>query len=364
MSTPAPLRVALTGTGYAGATLHAPLIDATPGLQLCAVLSRQDAAEVARRLGPLRAPLTVHADLDSLLREQRPDLVVVVSPNDQHVRQASAALQAGAHVVIDKPLALSAAEAAPLTALARVQDRRVSVFHNRRWDGDFLTARALLRQRRLGRVRWGQLTFDRFRPQVRARWREGDGPGAGLWFDLGPHLLDQAVQLFGWPQRLRCERMRLRHGARADDAFECTLAWADGRHMQLSASMLAAQPRPRFALHGDHGSWIKHGLDPQEDWLKAGGRPDRLTAGQRWGADPQAGTLCLADAAGQPAAPRAWPTQDGRWPDYWLALTAALRGHGPLPVPLDEALGVQRLLDLGTASAAQDARWLPCTAPA
>lgn len=363
MSSSPPLRVALTGTGYAGATLHAPLIDATPDLQLCAVLSRQEAAEVARRLGPLRTAPAVHADLDALLREARPDLVVIVSPNDQHVRQATRALQAGAHVVIDKPLALSTAEALPLTALARASGRLVSVFHNRRWDGDFLTATTLLRQRRLGRVRWAQLAFDRFRPQVRARWREADGPGAGLWFDLGPHLLDQAVQLFGWPQALRCERLRLRQGARTDDAFECTLSWADGCRVQVSASMLAAQPRPRFALHGERGSWIKHGLDPQEDALKAGARPDRPAAGQRWGADPQAGTLCVSDAAGTPGMPRPWPTQDGHWPDYWRTLAAALRGQAALPVPLDEALRVQRLLDLGVASAAQDGRWLPCRAP-
>lgn len=348
---PAPLQVGLVGFGYAGATIHAPLITTTPGLRLAAVASARPAA-VHAALGD---GVQVLADAHALATHDGLDIVVIASPNDTHVPLARAALQAGRHVVIDKPFALSADEATPLLPLAAAQGRVLSVFHNRRWDGDLLTARALLAAGTLGRLTSAQLHFDRYRPVVRARWREGDGPGAGLYLDLAPHLLDQALQLFGPPVALAADIACLRPGGRADDHFMLRLRYADGLRVTLSASMLAALPGPRLALHGSRGSWVKQGLDRQEDALKAGHRPDPAHP-EAWGADPQAGTLCVlapGDAPGTEPVARPWPNLPGRWPDYYAGLRDAVLGRGPNPVPADEALAVLRLMDLGRASAQQ-----------
>jgi len=345
---PRPVQVGLIGFGYAGQTIHAPLIATTPGLQLAAVSSR-DAARVAAALGP---QVRVHASAEALLADAALELVVIASPNPTHAPLAAAALAAGRHVVIDKPFALDAAEAAPLLALARQHRRVLSVFHNRRWDADFLTARDLLAAGDagpLGRLTEARLHFDRFRPQVRDRWREGDGPGAGLWMDLAPHLLDQALQLFGLPVALQADIACHRPGGRSDDAFECRLRYAGGLRVTLAASMLAALPGPRFALHGLRGSWVKHGLDRQEDALKAGQRPDPARPAA-WGDDPQAGTLCVLGADGAEPEARPWPNRRGDWPACYAAVAAAVRGEGPNPVPAGQALQVLALMDLGRDS--------------
>jgi len=358
----APLGVGLIGYGYAGATIHAPLITTTPGLQLRAVASSQ-ADRVQRELGPT---VQVLGDAQALIDAPGVHIVVIASPNATHAPLATLALRAGRHVVIDKPMALDVQEAMPLLALAAQRGLQLSVFHNRRWDGDFLTARALLAeasQGPLGRLTSAQLHFDRFRPQVRERWREGDGPGAGLYADLAPHLLDQALQLFGAPLTLQADIASLRDGALSDDHFTLWLRQRDGARITLSASMLAALPGPRFALHGTLGSWVKQGLDPQEDALKAGLRPDPARP-QDWGADPQAGVLCaLAPAPDQPqggpaggassAEPvaRPWPNLRGQWPAFYAGMRDAVLGHAPNPAPATQALAVLQLMDLGRRSA-------------
>lgn len=339
-----PLRTGLLGFGYASQTFHAPLIRATPGLQLVAVSSR-DEAKVRQALGP---EVRVWPSAERLIADEQLDLVVVPTPNDTHHALARAALRAGRHVVVDKPFTLDAAQAAELVALAARERRLLSVFHNRRWDGDFLAVRKLLAAGTLGRVRHAVMHFDRFRPQVRDRWREADVPGGGLWMDLGPHLLDQALQLFGMPQALQADIAGLREGARSDDYFHATLRHADGLRVTLHASMLAAAPGPRFALHGTHGSYVKWGLDRQEDDLKAGRRP---RAGQPWGEDPQAGQLLLERDGALHAS--ALPNERGDYPAYYAALRDAILGRGANPVPPEQALQVMRLLDLGRHSAQQ-----------
>ncbi|MEY4750227.1 MAG: hypothetical protein RIQ60_2441 [Pseudomonadota bacterium] len=347
------VRVGLIGFGYAGQTIHAPLISATPGLQLTAVASR-DAAKVHTSLGRHLAvcdPLQVTQRSDV-------DLVVIASPNDAHLSGAMGALSAGRHVVIDKPFTLDVAQAQQLAGQAQAARRLLSVFHNRRWDSDFLSLRQVLDQGRLGRVVEFASHFDRYRPTVRLRWREGTGPGAGLWMDLGPHLLDQTVQLFGRPCSLRLDLARMRDGALADDWFEATLCWTRGPHAglraRLHASTLAAQPGPRFAVHGTHGSYVVDGLDEQEDQLKAGHRPDTLPAG-RWGQDSRLARLALtAGDASKPDSLRheTLPLLPGDYPAFYVGIRDALLGHGNNPVPVEEALQVQHLLDAGRASAA------------
>ena len=343
------LRVGLIGYGFASQVFHAPLIGSTPGLELVAVSSR-DAATVRAALGPTVA---IEATPEALIARRDIDLVVIPTPNDSHHPLARAALLAGHHVLVDKPFTLDAAQAADLIALAQTQGRLLSVFHNRRWDGDFLTVQALLRAGTLGRLRHAAFHFDRFRPVVRDRWREGSGPGAGLWLDLGAHLIDQALQLFGPPVAIQADIATLRDGGRGDDWFQARLRYADGLRLSLSASMVCALPGSRFALHGTLGSYGKSGLDAQEDALKAGLRPDPA-APEAWGLDPQAGELVTALAPGaQETHSQPWPTQRGDYPAFYAALREALRGRGPNPVPATEALAVMQLLDRGRRSAAE-----------
>ena len=188
---------------------------------------------------------------------------------------------------------------------------------------------------------------------MRERWREGSGPGAGLWLDLGAHLIDQALQLFGRPLAIQADIATLRDGGRGDDWFQARLRYADGLRVSLNASMICALPGPRFALHGTLGSYVKSGLDTQEDALKAGLRPDPA-APEAWGLDPQAGRLVTAVAPGaQGTQSQPWPTQRGDYPAFDAALREALLGRGPNPVPAAQALKVMQLLDLGRRSAAE-----------
>lgn len=340
-----PLKVGLVGFGYAGQTFHAPLLQATPGLTLCAVASRQGEA-VRQALGQ---DVQVVADSASLLADPALDLIVIASPNDSHFPLAQAALQAGKAVVVDKPLALDRTEAAALVALARSTGRLLSVFHNRRWDGDFLTVARCLRSGALGRLTQARLCFDRYRPVVRTRWRESAVPGAGLWSDLGPHLIDQALQLFGPPQNLRAELNVQRSGAVVDDQFTAQLCYPQGLRVTLQASQLAALPGPRFELHGEQGSLRSWGLDAQEDDLKAGQRPDPAMP-EAWGRHHGQTELMLADEAGQPRR-LDLPLQAGRYTAYYAQLRDALCGLADNPVRPEEALDVMRWLDLGRLSA-------------
>jgi predicted dehydrogenase len=336
------IRVGLIGYGYASRTFHAPLIEAAPGLELAAVAS-SDAAKVhADRPG-----VRVHADPGELIARADLDLVVIPTPNDTHHPLARAALQAGRHVVVDKPFTVTLAQGEELVRLARERGRVLSVFHNRRWDGDFLTLGHLLREGRLGRVVEATFSFDRFRPEVRARWREGRDAGSGLWYDLGPHLLDQALRLFGWPEAIVLDRAVLRDGAAADDWF-CARLRYERLRVTLHAGTLVAAPAPRFAVHGTHGSFVKEGLDAQEDALKAGVRPAATAAGD-WGRDPGHARLLLRGEAG--ALEEAPVTlARGDYPRYYAELAAALRGEGPVPVPAEEALDVIALVEAGIAS--------------
>lgn len=337
MTTPArPIPVALIGYGYAGKTFHAPLVSATPGLRLACIASSQGQAVAAdwpeARIEP--DPLTaIHApDIE---------LVVIASPNDTHAPLSAAALAAGKHVVVDKPFTLELAEARALIRLAEQHGRLLSVFHNRRWDADFLALRALLADGRLGRLTQLESRFERFRPEVRARWREQAVAGGGVWYDLGPHLVDQALQLFGLPDSVAAHFAIQRDGAETDDWAQVDLDY--GRlQVTLRASMLVAGGMPRFAAHGTAGSWVKYRLDSQEDQLKAGLRP----GAPDWGLDPQAPTLYTADGtATAPALPR------GDYPAYYAAIGAALRDDAPNPVPAHEALAAMAVIDAARRSA-------------
>ena len=258
------IRVGLIGYGYASKTFHAPLIAGTPGLEL-AVISSSDETKVKADW----PTVTVVSEPKHLFNDPNIDLIVIPTPNDTHFPLAKAALEAGKHVVVDKPFTVTLSQARELDALAKSLGRVLSVFHNRRWDSDFLTLKGLLAEGVLGEVAYFESHFDRFRPQVRDRWREQGGPGSGIWYDLAPHLLDQAITLFGLPVSMTVDLAQLRPGAQSTDYFHAILSYPQ-RRVILHGTMLAAAESARYILHGSRGSYVKYGLDPQEERLKNG----------------------------------------------------------------------------------------------
>jgi predicted dehydrogenase len=333
------LNVGIVGFGYATATFHAPLIAATPGLQLVAIAS--SSPERVRLAMPA---LNVCGSPAELFARPDIDIVVIPTPNQTHHPLAMQALLAGKHVVVDKPFTLDVGQAHELIALAERQGLQLSVFHNRRWDADFLTVRRLLAENALGRLTHFESHFDRYRPAVRPRWRESADPGAGLWYDLGSHLLDQALQLFGKPEAIWLDLARQRDGASADDWFHAVLPYGSLRAV-LHASALTAQPAPRFVLHGTGGSFVKHGLDVQEAALAAGQAP----GGDGWGHDPLDGTLTVQTADGLAATPH--PGVPGDYPFFYAAMRSAILFGTPVPVTARSACDVIALIEMGLDSA-------------
>lgn len=332
MSVP-PLRVALVGYGFAGRTFHAPLIAATHGLQLHTIVSSQASQVRADHPG-----VTVHDGLDAALADPAVDLVVIATPNTLHAAQAHAALDAGKHVVVDKPFTVTSVEARGVAEHAERSGRVLSVFQNRRYDSDFEALRSLIADGALGTVTQFESHFDRFRPDVRDRWREQAMAGSGLWYDLGPHLLDQALQLFGMPHAITADIALQRDGARSDDYFHVQLCY-DRLRVLLHASTLVAANGLRFAVHGTGGSFMKDGLDAQEDALKAG----RTPGDEGWGIDPRPGTLTTMH--GDVATTHVVHGPPGDYRRYYAAVRDAIHGTGPNPVTAAYAVTVMTLLE-------------------
>lgn len=345
---PDPFNLAVVGYGYAGRTFHAPLIANTPGLQLHSVVSSKPHQPQADF-----PDVSVLADLGSALADPALDAVVLATPNQTHAPLALQALAAGKHVLVEKPFALDAAQAQQMVDAATAAGRIISVFQNRRWDADFLTVRRLIEEGQLGEVVEFHSHMDRYRPQMRDRWRESDSPGAGLWYDLGPHLLDQALHLFGMPQGISADLQRQRDQARSVDYFHVTLYYPR-RRVMLHAGSLVADSSLRLAVHGTRGSYLKNGLDTQEDQLRAGRRPG--TVG--WGVDPLFGTLTRVDDEGRVHTHQP-DNQPGDYRQCYAAFRDALAGAGQAPVSGNEAVRLMQLLELAQRSAGDGrVQWL------
>ncbi|QLQ35999.1 Gfo/Idh/MocA family oxidoreductase [Micromonospora robiginosa] len=341
-----PLRVGLLGYGTAGRFFHAPLIAATDGLRLDAVVTR-DAGRRAQATAAHPDARVVDdaarlwADADAL------DLVVVAAPNRQHVPLARAAVAAGLPVVVDKPVAPDAAQGRALVAEAAAAGVPLTVFQNRRWDGDYRTVRRLVEAGDLGRVTRFESRFERWRPAVKPGWRESAAPGeaGGALFDLGAHLVDQAVHLFGPVEHVYAEVDRRRPGAEVDDDAFVALTHTCGVRSHLWMGAVTAQLGPRFRVLGDRAAYTSWGLDPQEAALRAGRRPGEPGWGEV-GPD-RYGRLGADDDL------RAVPTEAGCYPDFYARVAAALRDGTPMPVDPAEAVAVVELIELAHSSAAQ-----------
>jgi predicted dehydrogenase len=337
------LRVGLAGYGLAGSAFHAPLVSTAPGLRLDAVVTTnpERRAQLAAEHPGARAVDSVEALLGT-----RPDLVVVANANRAHVATARAALEAGVPVVVDKPLAASSAEAAELCELAEARGLLLTVFQNRRWDADFRTAQRLIEAGELGAVHRFESHFDRWRPELKAGWRESADPAdaGGVLYDLGSHLVDQALRLFGPVARVYAEVDVRRPGAAVDDDAFLALTHTGGVRSHLGMSALTGQLGPRLRVLGDRGAYVKYGLDPQEAELRSG----RLPGGPDWGEEP-ADAWGLLGTDENAKRHRSLP---GDYPAFYAGVARALAEGGPAPVDPRDAVAVLRVLEAARRSAA------------
>lgn len=329
-----PLRIGLIGYGPAARVFHGPLIAACPGAELAAAAVRNPEAVTDASPG---LPLVT---VDTLLADPSVEAVVVATPSGSHHAVARRALEAGKHVVVDKPVTVTAAEADDLIALAAERRRVLTVFHNRRWDGDFLALRDLIAEGRLGRVLSFESNYDRFRPTVRARWREQAVPGSGLHYDLGSHLIDQALVLFGRPDVVRAELRAIRSGAEAVDDAIFTLGFGPVRAL-LRCRILVAEPGARLVVQGDRATFRKMEIDPQEDHLRAG------TAQT----EPETGWLTVGQETGRPE-PQRLAIAPGRYGAFYAGFVAAVRDGAPPPVDPRDGRDVIRVIEAAVESSA------------
>ncbi|MFE2501758.1 Gfo/Idh/MocA family oxidoreductase [Streptomyces rubiginosohelvolus] len=346
----APLRVALVGYGLAGSVFHAPLVSVTDGLVLDTVVtSNEERRAEARAAHP---EVWFAASPDELWeRADELDLVVIASPNKTHVPLATAVLKAGLPVVVDKPIAGTAAEARELAALAEERGLLLSVFQNRRWDNDFRTLAALIADGELGEVQRFESRFERWRPQLKGGWRESGDPDeiGGLLYDLGSHVVDQALVLFGAAVQVYAESDVRRPGAAADDDTFIAITHENGVRSHLYVSATTAQLGPRFRVLGSAAGYVKYGLDPQEAALREGLRP---VAGEPWGEEVEElwGRIGSGESpltgGGTPVR-----TLPGDYPAYYAAVAAAVRGTGDNPVTALQAAAALDVLEAARRSA-------------
>ena len=336
------VRVGLIGFGFAGRVFHANVIEAVEGLELATIVQRS--GESAAAAFP---QVRIVRSVEEMLADATIRLVVVATPNTTHLPIARQCLLAGRDVVVDKPIALSSSEAAQLVQLARASGRLLSVYQNRRFDGDFLTVQKLLATGRLGQVVMFESHYDRYRlaPRLQA-WREDGSAGGGVLLDLGAHLVDQALVLFGLPQSIWASVRRERAGARSDDAFDIYLQYAAGFGIWLRASCLARAPGPRFTIYGTQGTFRKFGIDPQEACLIAGDRfataPWGVEGPEHWG------TLTL-DVEGI-AVSSSLATEAGDYREYYENIRDVVLGKAALAVTAIQAWQTMRVLEMAMDS--------------
>jgi scyllo-inositol 2-dehydrogenase (NADP+) len=336
-----PIRVGVVGFGLAGRIFHTSVIEATPGLKLACVVQRS--GDEAARVHP---EIRLARSVEEMLGDVGVDLVVIATPSYSHFEIAAQCLREQRHVVVDKPFTLKSAEASDLIHMARERKLLLTAYQNRRWDGDFQTVRQVIASGELGRLVSFESHYDRFRLQPRRDvWRESGGPGGGTLFDLGPHVIDQALTLFGAPSTLMASVRIERENAMVDDAWDLLLQY-EGQHaftVFLRATLTACAPGPRYVIHGTEGSFTKWGIDPQEDQLKSG----MTFESPGFGEEPESvwGTITLATGES-----RRIPTQRGDYRGFYENVRDTLQGRASLAVKPEDAWRTTRLIELARES--------------
>jgi scyllo-inositol 2-dehydrogenase (NADP+) len=337
------VRVGLIGFGLAGQAFHAPVIRAVPGMQLACILERSG-VKAHEKYPDVRVVRTV----DELLEDASIQLCVVATPNDSHFALARACLQNGRHVVVDKPFAPTLAESQELVRHAAERGLLITVYQDRRWDGDFKTVRKVVDSGALGKIVEYECRYDRFRPQPKANaWRErANQPAAGVLFDLGPHVIDQVLVLFGKPKTVTASAFCQRETSQVDDAFDVCFEYPGLRAM-LRARIIAFAPGPHFLIHGTNGTFVKYGMDPQEARLRAEDFSKQLDWGPSWGEEPEElwGTLSLV---GKPS--EKIKTERGDYREFYANVRDAIEKKAALAVTPEQALCTMRGVQLSHKS--------------
>ncbi|WP_440903824.1 oxidoreductase [Catenovulum sp. SX2] len=330
------INTGLIGFGFSAQTFHLPFLTQDNGFAVTAVSSSKP-EQVKEKLPQAQ----VYASAKALITDSNVELIVITAPNDVHFELAKLALEHNKHVVIEKPFVTNSAQGQSLIELAEKQQKVLTVYHNRRWDGDFLTVKKLIEQQTLGDIKYFESHFDRFRPVVRDRWREQASEGGGILFDLGPHLIDQCLSLFGWPDKITaiCEKTRAK--SNNIDYFSITLHYA-GMLANLQASLHCAGPNLRYKVQGDKANYEKFGLDPQEDRLKAGATPSCA----QWAAETEKsyGILYKDDSSAQ------FPTELGGYQAFFQQLNLAISENAQPPVDAADALKSIKIIELAMQS--------------
>ncbi|MDR7129963.1 scyllo-inositol 2-dehydrogenase (NADP+) [Algoriphagus sp. 4150] len=337
-----PIKTAVIGFGSVAEKMHAPLIDVCPDLELVASVERR-----TNRCEELYPAVTTYRSLDAMLEADAAELVVITTPNEYHYPMAKRCLEAGKHVVVDKPVTIFSHEAEELNKLAEEKGLICSVFHNRRYDGDFMTLQKLVREGDLGDLVYLESHFDRFRPDVSENWREMEVPGNGITFDLGSHLIDQVVLLFGLPNWIQADIRKQRGGAIADDYFDIILDYGSLK-ARVTAGALVNVPTPKFLLLGKRGSYQKFGLDVQEAAFKLGQKPE----GERWGVESEEswGNVFLNEEI------KPYQTIPGNYRVLYQNVADAISKGANLDITIAQAVSVLKIIEASFTSAEEGRR--------
>lgn len=345
-----PVRTGLVGFGFGARVFHAPFLSALPEIELTHIVQRS--SETALVAYP---EAQIVKSIEELVDDDSVELVVVTTPNDTHFSLAKLALEAGKHVVVDKPMCETSAEAEELAQIARASGKVLSVFHNRRWDGDYLTVCDVVRQGLLGNVHEFNSHFDRYKPQLKVgSWKEEPGPGTGMLFDLGSHLVDQAINLLGLPHRIFADLRIQRAGSRIEDHFEVILDYGRVK-ANLRCGTLVREKPPRFHVLGDLGAFVKYGMDPQEAALMVMDVP-------RWhpsqGIDVESNWGLLHTELNGLAVRGKVETKAGDYRAFYRNVASAIREQEALAVKPEQAVKLLKVLELARQSH-EEGRWLP-----
>jgi scyllo-inositol 2-dehydrogenase (NADP+) len=337
------VRVGLIGFGLAGQAFHAAVIRGVRGMELACILERKG-TKAHEKYPEVRVARTV----DELFSDTSIQLCVIATPNDSHYELTRACLLAGRDVVVDKPFAPSLRESEELVRLAAERSRLITVYQDRRWDGDFQTVQKIVASGALGKIVEYECRYDRFRLEPKANaWRErATHPAAGVLFDLGPHVIDQALLLFGEPLSIMASAFCQRETSQVDDAFDVCFEYPGVRAM-LRARIIAFAPGPHFLIHGTKGSFVKYGMDPQEPLLRGENAPRGFDWGADWGAEPQElwGTLSFVGEPSQKV-----KTDRGDYRGFYENVRDAIATKSPLAVTPEQALRTMRAIILAHKS--------------
>jgi len=325
------LKTGLVGYGSVAEKMHAPLIHTSSHLELYGVVER-NSERSKERYGHVK----IFRSINELVDVDEVDLIVIATPNEFHFEQAKLALEAGKHVLVDKPITVSSEDAIALDRLAKEKCLVLSVFQNRRWDGDFLTIKKLIDHNTLGRIVHFESHFDRFRPEPKDNWREKEVPGSGILYDLGSHLIDQALLLFGKPDWVYAEILKQRNGVLSDDFFDISMKFGEVK-VRLTASIFVNAVLPKFMVLGDKGTYTKYGLDVQEQALKEA----KLPIGPAWGVEPEEnwGRIFFEDKQ------EAYPTLNGDYRQLYENVAQAILHNQPLAVTAAQAIDCLKVIE-------------------